>query len=543
MKRTIAVLSALLLISGNLAAQSKVDKLRDKENTKREDIKKRDEERRQRILKKFYDFQAKVLRMSPDMKIDIPVDPGEAEDIVDQDHASKYKKAEEFSAYIADSYRLRSLPYDSVQEYTATVKRGERVKVIMKPDMKGKKEFPSITKEWFLIRTSDGSEGYIPANLLLNKKPAKQSKRTGALEKGASGKFIYGYTGMPGSGFDYPAGNDGMIIPVQYTGYDSDSPDESKNVEPGTRMRVTAGSLRVRSEPSLDAESLGNLYRGNVVEVIECSSSTDYYDGHTSNWIKIRSGDLEGWVFAYYLDAAGDSSDGGGSGREANVMTEFEEGMELYVKPDILRVRDAPDDLGTVLFSLENKNEVEVLEADPELISLGGKRSRWVRIKYLDYEGWVFGAFLSRDKNSYEQGDDINNMFQTPISEGNYFISSKFGKRILKGKVSNHTGVDLAAPCGTDVMAAADGVVILIVQDSRNCSSCGYGSYVIVEHKNGFRTVYGHLSKVKAKQGQKVNSGDIIGAVGNTGHSYGCHLHFEIRAYEEFVDPLTYIHP
>ena len=224
-------------------------------------------------------------------------------------------------------------------------------------------------------------------------------------------------------------------------------------------------------------------------------------------------------------------------------MTEFDKGMELYVKPDILRVRDAPDDLGTVLFSLQNKDEVEVVEIESELVSLGGKKSKWVKIKYLDYEGWVFGAFLSTDKSAFEQGDDINSLFQTPITEGDYFISSKFGKRILKGKVSNHTGIDLAAPCGTDVRASADGVVVVVVEDSRYCSSCSYGSYVILVHKHGFRTLYGHLSKVKVTMGQKVNSGDVIGAVGNTGHSYGCHLHFEIRAYEEFVDPNSYLHP
>ena len=155
---------------------------------------------------------------------------------------------------------------------------------------------------------------------------------------------------------------------------------------------------------------------------------------------------------------------------------------------------------------------------------------------------WVFGAFLSRDKSSYEEGDSIESQFQIPITD-DYFISSKFGKRILKGKVSNHTGVDFAAQCGTNVVAAADGNVIIVVENSRNCSSCGYGNYVIIEHKNGYRTVYGHLTTVKVKNGDKVNSGEKVGTVGNTGHSYGCHLHFEIRAYEEFVDPMNYMHP
>lgn len=535
MKRIIAVCSVFLMLATSLAAQSKVDRLRDKENARREEIKKKDEEHRQRILKKFYDFQAKVLNMSPDMKIDIPVDPGEADEIKDQNHASKYEKENEFDAWAADTYMLRSLPYDSIREFTATVKRGDKVKVLMKPDMKGKKEYPSITKDWFLIRTRDGIEGYIPADMLLNSKPVKD-KKSGSIE------YDNEAASACGSGFRAPE-YEGMFMLAQYRGDYSDTPEDIKRPEPGTRMKVNAGSLRVRSDASIESESIGTLYRGNIVEVIEYSSNTDYSDGYESNWIKVKSGDFEGWVFAHYLVEAG-SGDGSGSGSGSeHVMTEFDEGMELYVKPDILRVRDAPDDLGTVLFSLQNKDEVEVVEIESEIVSLGGKKSKWVKVKYLDYEGWVFGAFLSTDKSAFEQGDDINSLFQAPITEGDYFISSKFGKRILKGKVSNHTGIDLAAPCGTDVRASADGVVVHVVEDSRNCSKCSYGSYVIIEHKNGFRTVYGHLSKVKVEMGQKVNSGDIIGAVGNTGHSYGCHLHFEIRAYEEFVDPSTYLHP
>lgn len=523
------------MLSISLKAQSNVDKLREKENARREEIKKKDEEHRQRILKKFYDFQAKVLSMSPDMKIDIPVDPGEADDIKELDRASKYTKENEFDAWVADTYLLRSLPYDGIKEFTATVKRGDRVKVLMKPDMKGKKEYPSITKDWFLIKTSDGTEGYIPADMLLNRKPVKW-KGSGSVDDNSDAAYACG------SGFGAPA-HEGVFILAQYRGDDSDTPEDIKKPAAGTRMKVDAGSLRVRSEPSIESESIGTLYRGNMVEVVEYSSNTDYSDGYESNWIRVKSGDFEGWVFAHYLTEAGSADGSGSSSGSESVMTDFDKGMELYVTPDILRVRDAPDDLGTVLFSLQNKDEVEIIEIENELVSLGGKKSKWVKVKYLEYEGWVFGAFLSKDKNAYEQGDDINSLFQAPITEGDYFISSKFGKRMLKGKVSNHTGIDLAAPCGTDVKASADGVVVHVVEDYRNCSSCSYGSYVIIEHKNGFRTVYGHLSKVKVEMGQKVNSGDIIGAVGNTGHSYGCHLHFEIRAYEEFVDPSTYLHP
>jgi murein DD-endopeptidase MepM/ murein hydrolase activator NlpD len=83
----------------------------------------------------------------------------------------------------------------------------------------------------------------------------------------------------------------------------------------------------------------------------------------------------------------------------------------------------------------------------------------------------------------------------------------------------------------------------MAVEDSNNCSSCGFGSYVIIEHKNGYRTFYAHLTSVSVKKGQRLNSGEEVGTMGNTGHSDGCHLHFEIRTYEEFVNPLNYMHP
>jgi len=92
------------------------------------------------------------------------------------------------------------------------------------------------------------------------------------------------------------------------------------------------------------------------------------------------------------------------------------------------------------------------------------------------------------------------------------------------------------------VLAAADGTVIHVKEDHRNCSSCGYGSYVILQHNNGHRSLYGHLSQVGAAMGQKFSAGEVLGKVGNTGHSYGAHLHFEIIAYEEYVDPNTYLH-
>ena len=92
--------------------------------------------------------------------------------------------------------------------------------------------------------------------------------------------------------------------------------------------------------------------------------------------------------------------------------------------------------------------------------------------------------------------------------------------------VHGRNGVDIAAPIGTAVRASAQGVVILAKLGAWNG---GYGNYVVIQHPNGTQTLYGHLSTVYVNQGQSVEQGVTIGAVGNTGRSSGPHLHFEIR--------------
>lgn len=513
--KTLNILILIIVIPFCAAsAQSAVEKIAQKDKMLREEIKKKDEERRAKILQKFADFQNRVKNFAPELKLNIPVNPDKAEDINKLGGDAEIKKQKMFGAYIADSYKLRSLPYDSIKEYTAEVKRGDKVSVLMKPDLSKVKSYPTITKDWLLIKTSDGAEGYIPANLLLNNKPGTDKKKAG---------LIYDYE-LPELAANPFAEN--MLVLAQYSGSGA------------KKMKVNTSVLKVRTDPSLSAGTAGSLSKNDVVEVLEFSSHSDYYNGVNSKWAKIKTDSLTGWVFAYYLVEVTAE----GTIVKEDLVSHLAKGISLYVKPDILRVRDAPDDLGTVVFSLQNKDKVSILDIENEEVTLGGKKSKWVKIKYLEYEGWVFGAFLSKDRNAYEEGDDINNLFQVPITDG-YFVSSKFGKRILAGKTSNHTGIDLAAPCGTNVVAAADGTVIHLVEDSRNCSSCGYGNYVIIEHKNGYRTVYGHLTSISVKMGQKLNSGEKVGTVGNTGHSYGCHLHFEIRAYEEFVDPMNYVHP
>ena len=120
----------------------------------------------------------------------------------------------------------------------------------------------------------------------------------------------------------------------------------------------------------------------------------------------------------------------------------------------------------------------------------------------------------------------------TPV-EGT--ITSRYGvsSRIRK---SDHTGLDIAAKSGTDIKVVASGTVIFA---SYNGS---YGNLVKIDHGNGVETWYAHTSKMYVKEGQTVEAGDVIAAVGSTGNSTGPHLHLEIRINGEHVNPQEYLY-
>lgn len=123
-------------------------------------------------------------------------------------------------------------------------------------------------------------------------------------------------------------------------------------------------------------------------------------------------------------------------------------------------------------------------------------------------------------------GTKVRPEFIYPVEK--YVLTSNFGPRWG----TNHNGIDLAVPTGTQVKAAADGVV---VQSGWNG---GYGISVYIDHGNGVITRYGHMSETLVSEGQAVKQGEIIGLSGSTGDSTGPHVHFEIRINEEAIDPL-----
>jgi len=119
---------------------------------------------------------------------------------------------------------------------------------------------------------------------------------------------------------------------------------------------------------------------------------------------------------------------------------------------------------------------------------------------------------------------------------GDYTITSSFGTRVdpITGAAGFHEGVDIAGDIGLRVVAARRGVVV------SSGWSGGYGNLVILDHGDGVRTCYAHLSAISVSNGQVVEKGQEVGRMGSTGRSTGPHLHFQVNVNGKPVNPLSF---
>ena len=240
-----------------------------------------------------------------------------------------------------------------------------------------------------------------------------------------------------------------------------------------------------------------------------------------------------------FADNAPEADSGDGMPRlyDAVYETAIEQQVPKPLVDQLIRVfaydvdyqtRITPGDSLEVLHSMADPQDPEA--GDPEVLyaslTLGGITKRFYRFRtqddgfvdYYDDEGKSAKKFLMRK----------------PMTVG--IIRSGFGWRVhpILGFRRLHTGVDYAAPRGTPIMAAGDGIV------ERSGWTSGYGQFTLVKHTNGYETGYGHQSQIAKGivPGAHIHQGQIIGYVGSTGLSTGPHLHFEVRVNGTPVDPL-----
>jgi murein DD-endopeptidase MepM/ murein hydrolase activator NlpD len=188
-----------------------------------------------------------------------------------------------------------------------------------------------------------------------------------------------------------------------------------------------------------------------------------------------------------------------------------------------------PGDSFEVLYAGENDTAAtdnshgEILFAS---LTIGGEVKNFYRFQSPD-DGRI--DYYDKDGKSAKKF-----LLRKPVAEGT--IRSGFGLRQhpILGYTKMHTGVDWAAPIGTPIYAAGNGVVEKAGWES------GYGKFVLLRHNNGYESAYGHMSVFARglEEGVHVRQGQVIGFVGSTGLSTGPHVHYEIRVNERFVDPM-----
>jgi murein DD-endopeptidase MepM/ murein hydrolase activator NlpD len=152
----------------------------------------------------------------------------------------------------------------------------------------------------------------------------------------------------------------------------------------------------------------------------------------------------------------------------------------------------------------------------------------------LQVESGAVGEFIRQVQAGQKLGPRKKRTFRAPVGAP---ISSGFGIRVhpILGEVRMHTGLDYAAGTGVAIKAAGGGIVIWAGPRG------GYGNAVVIDHGRGLATLYAHQSRVNAAVGQRVNAGQVVGFVGQTGMSTGPHLHFEVRELGAPVDPMGYL--
>ena len=224
---------------------------------------------------------------------------------------------------------------------------------------------------------------------------------------------------------------------------------------------------------------------------------------------------------------------------EAVYQTALEQQLPESLIPDLIKIFsyevDYQSEIGIgdsieVLHSLPDNDPGTVVGSEEGIvyasITLGGVKKRFYRYQTLD-DGVT--DYYDEDGKSAKKF-----LMRKPITVGRFASGFGYRRHPILGTVRLHGGVDWAAPRGTPIMSAGDGVVEKATRTS------GYGNFTMIRHTNGYITAYGHQSAFAKGlvPGMHVRQGQIIGFVGSTGLSTGPHLHYEVRVNGKLVDPL-----
>ena len=192
----------------------------------------------------------------------------------------------------------------------------------------------------------------------------------------------------------------------------------------------------------------------------------------------------------------------------------------------------------------QQKSELDAQKSDVEALKeevASDNDALEAQIDELNKEAEELTAYLQQQQASSSVSSSTSSKYSGGVMSwpvpGYYNISSPYGYRVhpILHTRKFHSGLDIPAPAGTPIIAAADGTVIM----SQTYS--GYGKCVMIDHGGGVVSLYGHCSALNVSVGQKVTKGQTIALVGSTGQSTGNHCHFEIRVNGSTTSPVSYV--
>ncbi|MBJ8095579.1 SH3 domain-containing protein [Bacillus cereus] len=280
----------------------------------------------------------------------------------------------------------------------------------------------------------------------------------------------------------------------------------TKQTQPKNQYIVNAIALNVRIEPNAESTILGVLPNGKYISILE----------ECGEWYKISYNGKTGYVKKEFV------SDGSYSMVKG---TTVQGNSSYYVATPVLRVRSGAGTNTSIIGSLKNGTQLQVVE------TVGS----WYKIRFGSGFGYVAKHYVLQNKP--QETPSIPAVFKYPTKG---IVSSTFDVRW--GEM--HYGVDFTAPGEVPILAATSGKVI------KSYYSNSYGNVVFIAHTiDGklYTTVYAHLKDRTVQAGDRVETGQMIGHMGNTGHSTGQHLHFELHNGEwnfektNAVNPIPYL--
>lgn len=348
--------------------------------------------------------------------------------------------------------------------------------------------------------SSQPGTGYVDATSLnVRSEPSTSSKILGSLAQRASISIL----GQSGNWYKIQYNNKEAYVHKSYVSLSSSQ---------GTKQYiVNADALNVRNQPSAQSSVVGLLQNGQIITV----------QSKQNGWYKISYNGKTAYVKKEFVSSA--------SKPQVKSISSSNEIKPLspssyYVDCAGLRLRTGPGTNYQVLKVLDDRQEVQII----------GETGAWYKVRYGGIEGFASKEYVK----PLQSPSQAASAFVFPAAAGN--VSSPFGMRWG----SMHYGVDLAASGNVQIYAAAAGTV------SRSYYSSSYGNVVFVKHKISgqlYTTVYAHMKSRSVKEGDTVKQGQLLGYMGNTGQSFGQHLHFELHKGEwnlsktNAIDPLPYI--